>query len=176
MTETGLDLGAVSPEEIAARLRVDGLNLDRQAAVWILRDFGGGSILEWPAIRTHLTQDDEGWVYVRWRNLADAVEAEDQGLVYLSSSARGALELALALATGRPVADLGSVLCRLDWSNATVVRHALSFPLRRERDPLRAFAEWLVSLDDPEGNGAEARRTVTLNQIITRARQALAKE
>lgn len=38
---------------------------------------------------------------------------------------------------------------------------------------LRDLAEWLVSLDDVEGPGAEARRTVTLTQIINRAREAL---
>jgi hypothetical protein len=39
--------------------------------------------------------------------------------------------------------------------------------------PLVDLAEWLVALDDVEGPGAEERRTVTLNQIITRARIAL---
>jgi hypothetical protein len=38
---------------------------------------------------------------------------------------------------------------------------------------LREFAEWLVSLDEVEGPGAEARRTVTLTQIIQKARAAL---
>lgn len=38
---------------------------------------------------------------------------------------------------------------------------------------LRAFALWLVCLDEPIGPGAEARRTITLNQIIARAREAL---
>ena len=33
--------------------------------------------------------------------------------------------------------------------------------------------QWLVSLDDVEGPGADARRTVTLTQIINRARKAL---
>ncbi|MEU3452227.1 hypothetical protein ABZ671_01090 [Micromonospora sp. NPDC006766] len=39
--------------------------------------------------------------------------------------------------------------------------------------PLRALAEWLVMLDEPAGPGALLRRTVTLNQIIVRARAAL---
>jgi hypothetical protein len=114
---------------VATRVRVVGLDLDKQAAALILRDFGGGSLLEWPAIRAHLQQED-GSIYVRWRTLADAVEAEDKGLIYLSSSAHGALGLAVALATGRPVADLGRVLCRLDQGNAAVVQRALSIPLR----------------------------------------------
>lgn len=40
-------------------------------------------------------------------------------------------------------------------------------------ESLVALAEWLVSLDDPEGPGFEARRTVGMNQIIQRARAAL---
>lgn len=35
---------------------------------------------------------------------------------------------------------------------------------------------WLVSLDDVDGPGADDRRTVTLNQIINRARKALNTE
>lgn len=35
---------------------------------------------------------------------------------------------------------------------------------------------WLVSLDDIEGPGADARRTVTLTQIINRARLALGED
>lgn len=40
-------------------------------------------------------------------------------------------------------------------------------------ESLVALAEWLVMLDDPDGPGAVARRTVTLTQIINRARAAL---
>ncbi|MFY1686543.1 hypothetical protein [Plantactinospora sp. WMMB782] len=40
-------------------------------------------------------------------------------------------------------------------------------------ESLVALAEWLVMLDDPEGPGAVARRSVTMNQIIQRARVAL---
>jgi hypothetical protein len=40
-----------------------------------------------------------------------------------------------------------------------------------------AFCRWLVSLDDPQDAAArEARRTLTLEQIITRARAALAAD
>lgn len=55
--------------------------------------------------------------------------------------------------------------------------------IMRERDEawqqvadLRAFASWLVSLDDdnPDSPGRQERRTVTLSQIIDRARVALA--
>lgn len=46
----------------------------------------------------------------------------------------------------------------------------------RRPDPLRDMAEWLVSLDDPEDvDGREQRRTVTLDQIIARAREALGR-
>lgn len=37
-----------------------------------------------------------------------------------------------------------------------------------------AFARWIVSLDDPEGPGFEARKSVTMGQIIGKAREALA--
>lgn len=43
-------------------------------------------------------------------------------------------------------------------------------------DPVEAFARWVVSLDDVDGPGAEERRTVTLNQIIERARDALTED
>lgn len=41
--------------------------------------------------------------------------------------------------------------------------------------PLEDFAEWVVSLDDidPDSPGHKDRQTVTLTDIITRARQAL---
>lgn len=35
---------------------------------------------------------------------------------------------------------------------------------------MRELVDWLVSLDDPEGPGFEARRTVTLTKIIEKAR------
>lgn len=42
-------------------------------------------------------------------------------------------------------------------------------------DPLRDYAEWVVSLDDPDplSAGAKERRSITLHQIIERARYAL---
>jgi hypothetical protein len=123
------DLKTAMVAQVVSRLRVDGLDLDRKAAALILRDFGDGSLMRWPAVRAQLTQADDGWLYVQWRGLADAVAASDPGLAYLSSSARGALELAVALATGRPIVGLGSTLCRFDQSNAAVVYHALSIPL-----------------------------------------------
>lgn len=39
--------------------------------------------------------------------------------------------------------------------------------------PLEDFARWIVCLDDQEGPGFEARRTVTMAQIIGKAREAL---
>lgn len=46
----------------------------------------------------------------------------------------------------------------------------------RRSDALVELAEWLVSLDDVDGPGSDARRTVTLTQIINRARAALGGE
>lgn len=41
-------------------------------------------------------------------------------------------------------------------------------------DDVTAFLSWLVSMDDPESpEGLEARRTVTLTQIIDRARELI---
>ncbi|HEY9369935.1 hypothetical protein [Streptomyces sp.] len=37
-----------------------------------------------------------------------------------------------------------------------------------------AFARWIISLDDPDGPGFEARKSVSMAQIIGRAREALA--
>jgi hypothetical protein len=173
MAQTEIDLATAPTAEVAARLQVQGLDLDRQGGVLILRDFGGGSLLEWPVIREHLTQGDDGWVYVRWGQLGGAVAAEDERLVYLSSSARGALDLAVALATGRPVADLGQVLCRFDSGNAAAVSQALSYPLRQQRGPLRERAEWLVSLD--EDRPPTETWVMMLDEVITRAREALGR-
>jgi hypothetical protein len=53
------------------------------------------------------------------------------------------------------------------------------YPMDFGPENLRALyelGEWLVSLDDPIGPGFEARRTVTLNAIIQRARAALGRE
>ncbi|HEU4540402.1 MAG TPA: hypothetical protein VFR23_04685 [Jiangellaceae bacterium] len=50
---------------------------------------------------------------------------------------------------------------------------SLARELAIEHDRAREVLAWLVSLDDAEGPGAEARRTVTLNQIIGRARAVL---
>lgn len=41
-------------------------------------------------------------------------------------------------------------------------------------EPLEEFARWIVSLDDPEGPGFEARKSVSMGQIIGKAREALA--
>lgn len=129
-TETNtIDLTTATVREVADRIQVAGLDLDVKAGAFIMRGFGGGSLLEWAAIRAHLYQDERGRIYVRWRSLGEAIDANDEGLMYLSSSARGALELAVALATGRPVSDLGRLLCRFDRSNAEVVRCAVAIPL-----------------------------------------------
>lgn len=44
-----------------------------------------------------------------------------------------------------------------------------------QRLRLKAFAEWLVSLDDDDPNspGRKDRQTVTLTQIVNRAKEAL---
>lgn len=60
--------------------------------------------------------------------------------------------------------EADTVLDRLDELDA----------IRVENEQLRAFAEWLVSMDDSEDVlGREARRTVILTNIIDRARAAL---
>jgi hypothetical protein len=38
---------------------------------------------------------------------------------------------------------------------------------------LTMLAQWIVSLDDVEGPGAQARRTITLTKLINAAREAL---
>ncbi|MCC5574517.1 hypothetical protein IMZ11_02540 [Microtetraspora sp. AC03309] len=38
---------------------------------------------------------------------------------------------------------------------------------------LEDFARWIVSLDDPDGPGFEARKSVTMALIIRKAREAL---
>lgn len=124
------DIATARIYEIRAGLRIDGLDLDQQAATMIVRDFGGGSLLEWGSIREHVYVYSDG-LFVQWRNLGDAYDKGDGDFVYLSSSARGALDLALALATLRPIKDLGSVLCRFDSSNSAVVLRALSIPLHQ---------------------------------------------
>jgi hypothetical protein len=39
---------------------------------------------------------------------------------------------------------------------------------------LYEFARWIISLDDPDGPGFEARKAVSMAQIIGKAREALA--
>lgn len=53
------------------------------------------------------------------------------------------------------------------------VRTGLTLGDVRALGSLADLARWIVALDDVDGPGAEARRTVTLNQIIGRAREAL---
>lgn len=43
----------------------------------------------------------------------------------------------------------------------------------RRAHATEAFARWVVALDDPSGPGFEARKRVTLNEIIKRARIVL---
>jgi hypothetical protein len=58
-----------------------------------------------------------------------------------------------------------------------VVPEPMMNPSYRE-DVLAEFAEWIVSLDDddPESPGRIDRKTVTLTQIINRAKEALYDE
>jgi hypothetical protein len=60
----------------------------------------------------------------------------------------------------------------------TTLRDALDLSRAGRCDclPLDEMARWLISLDDVDGPGAQARRTVTLTQIINRARLALGEE
>lgn len=46
--------------------------------------------------------------------------------------------------------------------------------LEWQRRRLLKFATWIVALDDPDGPGFEARKAVTMGQIIGKAREALA--
>lgn len=39
--------------------------------------------------------------------------------------------------------------------------------------PVKDFVDWIIALDDVEGPGAEARRTVTMSNIIRRAKDAM---
>lgn len=53
--------------------------------------------------------------------------------------------------------------------------HAEAGTAALTEDPAAEFLHWLIRLDDPaDARGVEDRRTVTLNQIIERARRVLA--
>ncbi|MFF4197903.1 hypothetical protein [Nonomuraea sp. NPDC001831] len=53
-------------------------------------------------------------------------------------------------------------------------RHTEDTPVLLDRlEPLEAFARWIVALDDPDGPGAEARKSMTVEQIISKAREVL---
>jgi hypothetical protein len=54
------------------------------------------------------------------------------------------------------------------------IRTGLTIGDLRALGGLADFARWIVALDDVDGPGADERRTITLNRIIERARQALA--
>lgn len=45
--------------------------------------------------------------------------------------------------------------------------------VRQMPGPVHDFVTWLISLDDVEGQGAEDRRTVTMSQIIRKAKKAM---
>lgn len=104
------------------------LDLDRQAGVTILAGYNDGSLFKHDFIRKHLMEQDGG-MYVRWRDLREAVDAKEPGMAYLSTTAERALRLALGLAIGAPVEDLGRALCGFDRSNAEVVLRAFALPL-----------------------------------------------
>jgi hypothetical protein len=50
--------------------------------------------------------------------------------------------------------------------------HNVIGPIVDERDRLRAFAEWIISLDDDDPNspGRKERQTITLTKIIEKAK------
>ena len=70
----------------------------------------------------------------------------------------------------------GPSMCRECAKDLALVHAYEEREADRRSDALVDLAEWLVSLDDVDGPGAEARRTVTLTQIINRARAALRGE
>lgn len=59
------------------------------------------------------------------------------------------------------------------WEGDTIGVDCLRADALQQASGLREFAQWAVSLDDPEGPGFEARKAVSMNQIITKAREAL---
>lgn len=133
-----MDISTMKPSEIATYLKQSGHDLDVQAGVAILRGFGDGSLLEWPAITRNLVEED-GYLFMKWRQLANAYETamgpspDDRetrdGFIYLSTSAHSALQLAIALATGREVEDLGRKLCGFSSGNARVIADAIAICL-----------------------------------------------
>lgn len=123
-----LDPINMTQAEARERLTTEGDDLNYQAAGAVIRNFGDGSLLEWPGVRKHLRQDGE---HVRfwWRDLAKAVNDQDPELVYLSSTGRFALELACALATGQPIEQLGYRLCSFGAGNNRAVLDAFAIAL-----------------------------------------------
>jgi hypothetical protein len=84
----------------------------------------------------------------------------------------------IGIALARDLAAARDDLSQLSSEHATAVQfmrdaQRAGLAAIAERDRLRELAKWLVSLDEP---GSADRQTVTLNQIITRAREALGKE
>ncbi len=47
--------------------------------------------------------------------------------------------------------------------------------VRQAPGPVKDFLDWIIALDDVEGPGAEARRTVTMSNIIRRAKHAMGR-
>lgn len=67
-----------------------------------------------------------------------------------------------------------------DWStdNANDVEMHVSMDdylklVRQAPGPVKEFMDWIIALDDVDGPGAEARRTVTMSNIIRRAKHAM---
>jgi hypothetical protein len=136
-----IDVRTAAQAALAAALRHTHRNddLNRQAAIAILTGFNGGSLLEHAGLRACLHADPEG-LSAQWRELCAALDAAElagsdpapesaRWIGYLSSSAFGALRLAVGLATGRQIDRLGDILCRFDRTNGQVVLDALGIAL-----------------------------------------------
>jgi guanylate kinase len=67
------------------------------------------------------------------------------------------------------LADTQQALAQHTENYATVLRELAD--AQREIERLREFAQFVVTLDDPRA--VELRRSITLNEIIARARAAL---
>lgn len=124
-----MNLKAMPLDELRQRFTAAGEDLNRIGAALIISDVGEGSLLLLPSIRECLRQDGEKF-RMYWADLAKlARENTAADLMRLSSTTRLGLELACALATGAPIEDLGTKLCRLGTYNARVVLEALAIPL-----------------------------------------------
>jgi len=126
-------IDAASNDDIRAALIVRPMDLDRQAAVMIIRDFGEGSLLHWPEIRKFIARSLQGGLFIDWAGLAvERRTGWPHGQPPLSESASGILALAIGLATGSPVEGLGRILAKMDHQNGPAILRGLARALHVE--------------------------------------------